>query len=141
MKPTKADIRKWVKALRGGKYKQTKSALQNDEGYCCLGIACVITIPEDKRDVTEDLFLAGEFPNEQASAPDWLTEIDSNFEEVTGVTLSDLNDEGLSRKRQDELMDFDSYADEPSANEILSSFTFDEIADALEAVYIHEVLA
>lgn len=32
---------KWVKALRSGKYKQTKYQLRHpDEGYCCLGVLC-----------------------------------------------------------------------------------------------------
>lgn len=30
----------WVKALRSGKYRQTKSALHTDAGYCCLGVLC-----------------------------------------------------------------------------------------------------
>ena len=30
--------RKWVKALRSGKYKQTKECLRDNDGYCCLGV-------------------------------------------------------------------------------------------------------
>lgn len=29
---------KWVKALRSGKYAQTRGELRNAEGYCCLGV-------------------------------------------------------------------------------------------------------
>lgn len=33
--------RKWVKALRSGRYKQGSSALKNDKGeFCCLGVLC-----------------------------------------------------------------------------------------------------
>lgn len=39
IKPNKARIRKWVAALRSGKYKQTKRQLQRDDAYCCLGVA------------------------------------------------------------------------------------------------------
>lgn len=35
----KKDIRKWVKALRSGEFKQAKGALQDKVGYCCLEIA------------------------------------------------------------------------------------------------------
>lgn len=28
----------WLKALRSGKYKQTKGVLKNHKGYCCLGV-------------------------------------------------------------------------------------------------------
>lgn len=32
---------KWLKALRGGKYRQGKSALQTIDGkFCCLGVLC-----------------------------------------------------------------------------------------------------
>lgn len=34
---------KWVKALRSGKYKQTKGYLKDSKGYCCLGVLCEIS--------------------------------------------------------------------------------------------------
>lgn len=44
------NAKKWVEALRSGKYSQTKAVLhrlQDDEsghpgGYCCLGVACEV---------------------------------------------------------------------------------------------------
>lgn len=37
-------MQKWVKALRSGKYKQTKMMLNNGYGgYCCLGVLCDIS--------------------------------------------------------------------------------------------------
>ena len=30
----------WIDALRSGKYKQTRGWLHNQNGYCCLGVAC-----------------------------------------------------------------------------------------------------
>lgn len=33
-------IKLWVKALRSGKYKQTKKVLRNRQGFCCLGVLC-----------------------------------------------------------------------------------------------------
>lgn len=36
------NVRKWVKALRSGKYKQAKYVLHDGEGYCCLGVVCVL---------------------------------------------------------------------------------------------------
>lgn len=29
---------KWLAALRSGEYQQTRSALKNEDGYCCLGV-------------------------------------------------------------------------------------------------------
>jgi hypothetical protein len=31
---------KWVEALRSGKYKQARMALETSRGYCCLGVLC-----------------------------------------------------------------------------------------------------
>ena len=36
----KENIKKWVSALRSGKYSQTREALHDKSGYCCLGVAC-----------------------------------------------------------------------------------------------------
>ena len=33
-------IRLWVEALRSGKYKQTTTTLEDEDGLCCLGVAC-----------------------------------------------------------------------------------------------------
>jgi hypothetical protein len=32
--------RKWVKALRSGRYKQTQGALMSGDANCCLGVLC-----------------------------------------------------------------------------------------------------
>lgn len=34
--------KKWVKALRSGKYQQGRDCLFNGIGYCCLGVACLV---------------------------------------------------------------------------------------------------
>jgi len=35
--------RKWINALRGGEYKQTRGELRDHLGYCCLGVLCDIS--------------------------------------------------------------------------------------------------
>lgn len=30
----------WIPALRSGEYKQTQGYLHDNQGYCCLGVAC-----------------------------------------------------------------------------------------------------
>ncbi|BDA70210.1 hypothetical protein CAL7716_043760 [Calothrix sp. PCC 7716] len=32
-------VKKWVDALRSGKYKQDTCQLKTDNGYCCMGVA------------------------------------------------------------------------------------------------------
>ncbi len=36
----KRRIKKFLKALRSGTYKQAKGALSENGGFCCLGVAC-----------------------------------------------------------------------------------------------------
>jgi hypothetical protein len=33
-------IRLWIVDLRSGKYKQTTATLEDEDGLCCLGVAC-----------------------------------------------------------------------------------------------------
>ena len=34
--------KKWVAALRSGKYKQGKEVLRDGDRYCCLGVLCEV---------------------------------------------------------------------------------------------------
>jgi len=34
----------WIEALRSGEYHQTRLALRDAEGFCCLGVACEVAI-------------------------------------------------------------------------------------------------
>lgn len=116
--PTKAQIKKWCNALRSGEYRQATGALQKwDNGYCCLGVACVTFTPKEKLRINESTgFLFGILPSKhsQKNVPKWIFYINSNFSEKTGEELWRLND--------------------------TNKLTFDEIADLLEAVYLHRVL-
>lgn len=35
-----ANRKKWVKALRSGKYKQAEGQLRDGDRFCCLGVLC-----------------------------------------------------------------------------------------------------
>lgn len=114
MKINKSQFNKWINALRSGEYAQTKECLQNSDGYCCLGVACEVLIPKGLQYVEEEGFLIGDFPDDQKYSPKWLTEINDDFSHKTSQELAQLND--------------------------VDHMSFDEIADCLEAVYIHKVL-
>jgi hypothetical protein len=122
MGPKVKDIKTWTKALRSGKYKQTEGALQDSYGHCCLGVACDLFI--DKKKIVLDPsrgLMAGAFPEDQPKSPKWLANLNKDFKNLTGEDIASLNDEG-------------SYVCE------VGRLTFNEIADLLEAVYIHKVL-
>lgn len=125
MKLNKVQFNKWLKALRSGKYRQTCDKLQDDKGYCCLGVACQVLIPKDKQvKETEEYYdgskltyvtkktkyLEGTSPRDQKAAPAWLKKIDMNFQKRFGCALSELNDD--------------------------HQLTFKEIADLLEQEYL-----
>lgn len=45
MKP--ATLRqRWIKALRSGKYTQTRRTLKDQDGFCCLGVLCDVLDPK-----------------------------------------------------------------------------------------------
>jgi hypothetical protein len=122
--PSKRDIVKWIKALRSGKFKQGRGQLQSKKGFCCLGVACQINKFEKK--VKKDGTLAGLMPGSmfQPNAPEWLLKVNDNFARKAMINLWVLND-GLKG---------DAYSSSTPR------YTFDEIADLLQAVYIEGVL-
>lgn len=92
-KYNKKDIKTWIKALRSGDYKQTIGKLQNEFGFCCLGVACDLFIPKvDQERINENRFLVGCLPFQQKHSPKWLNDINTEVHRRSGVTLSDLND-------------------------------------------------
>jgi hypothetical protein len=45
--------KRWVDALRSGKYQQTDSALEDANGHCCLGVACSLFADEMGLSISE----------------------------------------------------------------------------------------
>jgi hypothetical protein len=111
MKKFEKNIKKWCKALDSGKYKQTRGKLQDSRGYCCLGVACEL-FNKDHEKING--FLSGFLPCYSQNDPEWLTNINVDFNRKTGQPLTHLNDNW--------------------------GFTFPEIATILELVYIHKIL-
>src|SRR6478752_3030143 len=103
--------RKWQEALLSGKYKQTRNVLNDGNGYCCLGVLCDIVI--DRFDLTLDCddFLVGELPEDQPNAPKWLDKLNTDLNDRIGVSFDILNDD--------------------------NKFSFADIANVIELVYIH----
>jgi hypothetical protein len=106
-------IKQWIAALRSGEYPQGQLTLQSNEGYCCLGVACKVLIPEDELITDADGKLYGPFPYSQPAAPQWLKEINDDYGRTRMNTLSELNDSKEYQK------------------------SFKEIANILEETYIN----
>ncbi len=45
--------KKWVDALRSGKYDQCKGSLKGEKGYCCLGVLTDLYLKEKNLDWIE----------------------------------------------------------------------------------------
>jgi hypothetical protein len=110
MKNNLDELKIWIAALRSGEYQQTTGGLQDYKGYCCLGVACSVLIPEDQQELNDAGYLAGGYPNSQLHSPEWLKDINREFRNKTGRSLSELNDG--------------------------DSLSFNEIADKLEQNYL-----
>ena len=41
------NAKKWVAALRSGKYEQAKGWLREGDKFCCLGVACDLFDPDE----------------------------------------------------------------------------------------------
>lgn len=96
--------RRWVEALRSGKYSQTCGALRDAEGYCCLGVLSelvgVPSQPMEARTLDEEhlgegthkyMFpiKSGEYSSYEIPPGEW-------FSQVTGLspdTMSELANE------------------------------------------------
>jgi hypothetical protein len=107
MKPNKKNIRKWVAALRSGKFKQGQGALKKtDDTYCCLGVACEISGTINGWE--EDSFSSTLFPQGfrvmllPPPVSEWLGIDEADpvlLKKKTENTAANLNDYGASFKR------------------------------------------
>lgn len=109
----------WVAFLKAGVFKKAKGALEHNARYCCLGVGCLLTIPEKNLELEEidSKSLHGALPNEQEFAPNWLRDINDDFDMRTGRNLSELNDGSFGCKM----------------------ISHNKIADKLLKVYGHEL--
>lgn len=111
----------WIKALRSGEYKQTRKTLQDEYGYCCLGVLCKIS--RQPLDLKIAGLLNGGDLNSQPCVENWALGIHT-WSVLKQINVASLNDSGNPGMAYNDL--------EP--------FTFDEIADVIQAVLIERVL-
>jgi hypothetical protein len=123
-KQDKEEFMMWIAFLQAGVFEKGHNKLDDGYGVCCLGVGCIITIPEHKL-ITKfvewsgkDRILGG-VPKDQLFAPNWLKAINEDFQRRTGMSLSRLND-GKAFNHSD-------------------SLSHPEIADKLLEVYGHEL--
>lgn len=92
------NAKKWVAALRSGRYEQTKGALERGGRYCCMGVACVVAmragVPLERTGSDSGTVAynscTGLLPSSVAA---WLGLNDTGGDYLSGK-LTDLNDRG-----------------------------------------------
>jgi hypothetical protein len=102
--------KKWVEALRSGKYKQGKGVLRDDDSnFCCLGVLCDLHAKTTKKAgwdeannyLTGIAYLPIAVAKWAGIPEDNISGNGRNCDVVlpNGDSLSDLNDEGKSFKQ------------------------------------------
>lgn len=89
---------KLADALESGKYQQTFEVLRDDNGFCCLGVACDIFRKETgKGEWDNSFFSVNEKDRSNVNLPyfvrDWYGFEDSS-PICSGINLIDANDDG-----------------------------------------------
>jgi hypothetical protein len=131
--------KKWVQALRSGKYRQGSGTLRRwvdgtETAYCCLGVACDVLDPNGWTDLSTHKFGAGYLDEEgveRLGLSIGLTEAaaaQGAFTLPQDVLVS-LNDEGMF-KRGNHAYTVKGVVDAETG--LMQPFTFDEIADIIE---------
>lgn len=93
----KSIMKRWVKALRSGKYKKTTARLKYNGRYCCLGVLCEIS-KLSKFDKYDRYILDSEVLPK--TVIDWagMNTCTGEFDEEKDA-LTELNDHGKSFKQ------------------------------------------
>jgi hypothetical protein len=90
---------RWLKALRGGRYKQTSGELRNAHGYCCLGVLCTVIDPRSwVRDDIGYSYRQKRHSNGEL-LPAHVMKL-TGIDAVTQLKLANKNDGAPNRKRQ-----------------------------------------
>lgn len=93
----------WLAALRSGKYRQTTESLNDENGYCCLGVLCEVAIEnglkinKETNDRSYETSYDGYVDFPPPIVWTWAGLVGNNpYIESKGNYLADLNDAGLS---------------------------------------------
>ena len=86
------NLKKWVEALRSGKYKQGKYRLKTNDYHCCLGVLCDVVDKKYLKTHAEDSLPSSELLNEAG-----LVTLDA-------LRLAKMND--ISEENFNEIADF-----------------------------------
>jgi len=96
--------KKWVKALRSGKYTQGKDYLKSEDGHCCLGVLCELAreeIPLRIEKLSEGTYFDDEMTVLPSNVKVWAgmrSSVGNFLPEVGLKSLAEKNDAGATFK-------------------------------------------
>ena len=109
--------KKWLDALRGGGYKQTRNALRDTDGFCCLGVLCDI--------LEKGKWGDGEYPDYKLDATSFLAS-GASGKKILCTMLGMAEAEGIEQHIGNRLTNMNDGEGGPC-------YSFVEIADYIEA--------
>ena len=112
---------RWLEALRSGEYKQTTENLQDNNGFCCLGVLCDLHAKERGMDwvrLNDNYELYGEAQTLPLSVQEWAG-LDND---VVGMVDFEYERDGVMYVKSESL---------PELNDTWDK-NFNEIADLIE---------
>jgi hypothetical protein len=93
------NMKKVLKALRSGEYAQTQERLQDEYGYCCLGVMCAVFEKETGRTLARTVLrdddierIEGEDLDAQEGVRRWVGLSDAEGGSTNNTSLVQLND-------------------------------------------------
>lgn len=92
------DLKEWIEALSGGKYKQAQSHLYDGVGYCCLGVMCHL------HGATNDQLINVAMPRSLTSSYFTQSNIYNKYKYNSLGLLASMNDDGKSFKEISEII-------------------------------------
>ena len=85
----------WVDALRSGEYQQTTETLQDEKGYCCLGVACAVAKDQgiEVHITAHSGLISGGELSDQCAVWNWLgLQNSTGYISLNAGELTELND-------------------------------------------------
>lgn len=141
-------VHSWLAALRSGNFSQTKSRLESGEGYCCLGVACMVlkqtngikldyTHTDDDGHYTDAEILRGENLSAQSAVEVFFRQLGlgTNGEPIFSADYEDYNKAEIIHMPEDLQRDAGRIYHELASLNDTFNLNFDQIADFIEVTY------
>ena len=82
-----------IGALKSGLFRQVHGVLEDQDGYCCLGLGVILTCQKNNKLQLNSLGeMIGGTPSMQPNCSLWMRKINMQYMDITGSSLVERND-------------------------------------------------